>query len=167
MYWTQPKSAILESIDKFQLPLSELQAGDKLSYLTPFSTVSINHDFSISKESKEKLLVNKTLEYEKSEILKVKKPDYLGESKWAFKYRKKTIEAKINDLEWLNEFRQRKITIYPGDDVKARLKIIAKYDSMGKLISTHYSIEEVIEVMPMPLHEQISLFTEQDLDSNS
>lgn len=38
---------------------------------------------------------------------------------------------------------------------------------MGKKIFTHYSIEKVIEVIPVPYHEQILLFTEQDLGSNS
>ncbi|AFZ23485.1 hypothetical protein Cylst_1183 [Cylindrospermum stagnale PCC 7417] len=157
---------LLYSIDKLQLPLSELQAADKLYYLTPKSNFLINQDFSISQEARDNLLVEKTIESESEMILKVKKPDYLGESKWEFKDNRRKVEAKISDLDWLNRFKQREVAIYPGDAVKAKVKTVSKYDSQGELISINYTIEKVIEVIPEPPKNQLSIFPEKDLDNN-
>ncbi|MDO8955113.1 MAG: hypothetical protein Q7V63_09740 [Gammaproteobacteria bacterium] len=48
----------------------------------------------------EENLVESQKEYVKTYIL-LKKPDFLGNSKWDFKYRTRTISATIQDKEWL------------------------------------------------------------------
>ncbi|MEB3283227.1 MAG: hypothetical protein VKK42_30335 [Lyngbya sp.] len=91
-------------------------------------------------------------------ILKIKKPDYLGESKWEFKHEKRTINVKIQDLEWLSKFRNREVVVAPGDAIKAIVEVISKYDFSGEVISIQYSIQKVLEVIPMPPESQLSLF---------
>lgn len=149
---------LLSSIDKCQSAKSELQAADKLYYMIGSSNIPINRDFSISPESLENLRLKEAMESESIMILKVKKPDYLGESKWEFRHGKRIIEAKINDLEWLQQFREREIFIAPGDAVRAEVKIVRKYDYNGELISTKHTIQKIIEIIPMSPDTQLSLF---------
>ena len=156
---------LLLSIDKFQLASSELQAADNLYYLTRSSNLSVNRNFSISPESRDNLLVKETIKSEQVMILKVKKPDYLGESKWEFRYDGRAIDVKINDSEWLKKFKKRGVLIAPGDAVKAKVEIVVKYDFKGESISTQYTIQKVIEVIPMPPDNQLSLFKDKKLGS--
>ncbi|HEY9673113.1 MAG TPA: hypothetical protein V6D11_16845 [Waterburya sp.] len=158
---------LLLSIDKFQLATSELQAADKLYYLTSSLNLPLNYNFSISPESKDNLLTKETIKAEAEMILKVKKPDYLGESKWEFKHKKRKIDAKINDLEWLKQFRQGDIILSPGYAVKARVEIVEKYDFQGNVISIQHTIQKIIEVLPMPAETQLSLFQDRNLETNS
>lgn len=119
---------------------------------------AINHEFSLSSETKETLLTKDTLTSENEMILQIKKPDYLGESKWQFKHGKYTIEAKIHDVEWISLFRNGQIVIIPGDALKALVKIVTKYDVRGKVISQQHSVEKVIEVIPVSPNKQLDLF---------
>lgn len=159
IYTPSSTQDLLASIDKFQTANDELQEVDKLFYLIREQpSVPINRDFSISSEQKENLLTGETLQSEIEMILKVKKPDYLGESKWEFKHEKRTINVKIQDLEWLSKFRNREVSVVPGDAIKAIVQVISKYDFSGEVISIQYSIQKVIEVIPMPPESQLSLF---------
>lgn len=166
IYTTPSDKDLLLSIDKFQLASSELQSADKLYYLTRSSKLPVNRDFCISPESRDNLLVEDTIASVLEMTLKVKKPDYLGESKWEFRHGRRAIDVKINDLEWLKKFRQREVIIAPGDAVKAQVEIISKYDSQGELISTQHTIQKVIAVIPMPLENQLPLFNDKNLGSH-
>ena len=53
--------------------------------------------FYFSPETIENPVVRETLVGRGELILKVKKPDYLGDSKWKFKYDKQTFTARILD----------------------------------------------------------------------
>lgn len=155
---------LLSSIDKYQQALSELKEGDEVYYITRTTTLSLNPSFSISSQSMEDLLVDKTLRSDELEmILKIKKPDYLGDSKWQFKHGRKTIEAKVNDIEWLTSFKERKIFIAPGDAIKTKVEVVTKYDINNEPISTQYTILKVIEVIPSVVSNQLSLFSDKDL----
>lgn len=155
---------LLSSIDKFQLASSELQAADKLYYLTgpSNSPLPVNRNFFIPPESLDNLLIKETKISESEMILKVKKPDYLGESKWEFRHGRRAINVKINDLEWLKKFKEREIIIAPGDAVKAKVEIVAQYDYQGELISTQHTIQKVIEIIPMLPNNQLSLFKDKN-----
>jgi hypothetical protein len=166
IYTTPSDKDLLLSIDKFQLASSELQSADKLYYLTRSSNLPVNHDFCISPESRDKLLVKDTIKSVSKMILKVKKPDYLGESKWECRHNRRAIDVKINDLDWLKKFRRREVIIAPGDAVEAQVEIISKYDFQGELISTQYTIQKVIAVIPMALDNQLPLFNDQNLGSH-
>lgn len=151
---------LLESVDKYQLGLRELILTDKAYYLTGNKTAPLNVDFRFSKEKIEDILLFQTLENQDEMILKIKKPDYLGDSKWVFRHGRRTIEAKVNDLEWMRSFRRREIPVSPGDSFRAIVKSITKYDLNGEVLSENSSIEKVIEVIP-DIYEQLSLFPEK------
>ena len=158
-YTPIPPRQLLEGMQKISQSLSYLSEGDKVKYITPDEPeVEFNLTFNIAPESIEDLLAKETLTSESEMILKVKKPDYLGDSLWDMRHGKSIIQVRILDKDWLDKFQDRQIDIRPGDSVRAKVQIDNKYDFNGELISTHYNVSKILEVMHMPNHEQTNLF---------
>jgi hypothetical protein len=89
----------------------------------------------------------KTVDSERLLILKVKKPDFLGDSRWEMKHGRNTIICKIEDKEWITKFKNKKILVFPGDSLECNVKIIEEYDPKGNLIKSDYQITEVLNVI--------------------
>ena len=98
-------------------------------------------------------------------VLKIRKPDYLGDSKWQFKHGKTTMSVKILDENWLNQFRSRQITIAPGDCLRATVRSEIKYDSNYEVISENYEVIQILEVIQAEAHIQQKL--DLSLQSNN
>ena len=152
------KKNLLSSIDKYQSAINELQPGDKLSYLYENSQLPLNTNFNIVADVRDELLTKETKVSQSEMILKIKKPDYLGKSKWEFKYDKKIIEAKVEDLEWIKKFRNREIVFYSGDAIRAIVEITTKYDADYEVLSIKYSILRVTEIIATRVYKETSLF---------
>jgi len=86
------RRGLLESIQKISSNISHLTSEDSASYITDDDKVDFNLEFNLVPESLEDLLVQETLSSESELLLKVKKPDYLGESMWEFRHGGKNIE---------------------------------------------------------------------------
>ena len=85
--------------------------GDKASFITQEGDLELNLSVSLPIEEIEALEIARTIAYPASEmILTVKKPDYLGASKWELRHGNRTISAKIEDLDsrtkcnWVERF---------------------------------------------------------------
>jgi hypothetical protein len=100
-------------------------------------------------------MTKETIESSAEMILKVKKPDYLGDSMWDFKHEKKTIPAKIEHADWLLRFQRREVDVRPGDSVRAVVGFTTKYDDRYNVIAIRYSILEIIEIIKQPLQDTI------------
>lgn len=158
IYTPIPPRQLLEGMQKISQSISHLEKGDKAKYIIPNEPVAeFNLTFNIAPESIDELLAKETLTAENEMILKVKKPDYLGDSMWDMRRGKAIIQVTILDKEWLDKFQNRKINLRPGDSIRARVQIDDKYDFDGELISTHYNAVKILEVIPMPNYEQPSL----------
>lgn len=154
---------LVSSLDSFQSAVSDFQDLDKLSYLIGESNIPVNQKFGISDSERESLLVKDKKTSTCEMILKVKKPDYLGESKWQFKHDRRTIDVKINDLDWLESFQKnREFSIKPGDAIKAEVEVTLKHGFSGEVLSTDYVLKKVIEVVPMQDISQLSLFKDKE-----
>ncbi|MGA2296467.1 MAG: hypothetical protein ABSG15_02850 [FCB group bacterium] len=104
------------------------------------------------------LLAAETIISENDMILKIKKPDYLGDSKWEFRHENKPIPAKMLDESWLSDFHNRKITLKPGDSIRAKVRIEVAYDYDNEVASTNYYILEVIKVIIAKSIDQNNFF---------
>ena len=80
-------------------------------------------------------------------ILAVKKPDYLGDSKWELRHGKKSISAKIEDAEWLKRFQGRQIDVRPGDALRCEVQIDHLYGHDNELLTERYIVVRVVEVL--------------------
>ncbi len=106
----------------------------------------------------EDLLTAETLSSVSEMFLKIKKPDYLGDSKWEFRHGKSPINAGILDNNWLLRFRNREFALMPGDSLKARVRTEVKYDYDREVSAVNYFITEVLEVVYSKTNPSNNLF---------
>lgn len=137
------------------MPLNEYEiAVNKardVKYITPDKEeTTFNLTFKLAPDSIDELITASTTIMAGEQILKVKKPDYLGESMWELKHGKDTIQASIIDKEWLQEFQSGKVALFPGDSIRAIVKQEYRYDHENNLVSERQSIEKVISVIHQP-----------------
>ncbi|TEB05669.1 hypothetical protein Psch_02710 [Pelotomaculum schinkii] len=138
----------LVNISRLSNATKSLLPGDEIFYISPEGQVTINKEFNISPESIQELLTNKIVRSEVELILRVKKPDYLGQSMWDLHYEGRTIQVKILDWVWLRKFHSREIDLRPGDSLKAKVEIELWLDSDNSMVAERYIITEVLDVIP-------------------
>ncbi|MFT4701363.1 MAG: hypothetical protein ACI9ND_002556 [Yoonia sp.] len=86
-------------------------------------------------------------------ILAVKKPDYLGSSKWDMRHGKRAISVRINDEVFLQQFQDRKIDVRPKDALKCMVQVEMKYGYDNELISETFIIVSVDTVLQDDNHQ--------------
>jgi hypothetical protein len=134
--------------------------------LSESKSVPFNKFFDISPESIEDIATKEIIKNQTKMILKLKRPDFLGDAKWEFRHGKKKIEAKINDSEWIEKFKNREIMLLSGDSLEADVYCEIRYDHNDEVISEDYCITKVIAVRPMPNTLQHELFSKEQLEES-
>ena len=100
----------------------------------------------INLEDVENALTTEEIKSENIVFYKIKRPDFLGDSQWEFKHGNKSLKVKILHEEWLEDFKQGKVIVVPGDSLKVKIKQSFKYNKNGYLISEKTEIIEVLEI---------------------
>ena len=152
---------LLSNIKKITSSLSNFNEKDKAKYITSENVVEMNAKFKIVPEEIEELLTEEEIKSTASMILKVKKPDYLGESQWEFRHEKKSIPAKILDANWLESFQKRKHDVRPGDSLRAIVETIVKYGYDKEVVGIHHNIIKVHEIICIPRQSTFNIFPEE------
>lgn len=70
---------------------------------------------------------------------------------------KRSISAKIEDMEWLKRFQRRGVDVRPGDSLRCRVRIEHLYGHDNELLTERYTIVEINEVL-VDSYKQGSLF---------
>lgn len=145
----QPISSaeLVQVIIKLTKATYTLSDGDQLYYQSKSGEVTMPTKRNISQEEIETLLISSTKTSETEAVLKVKKPDYLGNSKWNFRWNDSSIDAKIESKEWLSSFQQGEVAVLPGDSLKAVVKTHTTTDIHDQVIKIEFAISEVLEVL--------------------
>jgi len=138
---------LIESIGNINQAVGNLSPKDKAKYISAEGKASFNIQFSFVPEDIEDLLTKETIEYKSEMILKVKKPDYLGISKWEFKYENRIIAVKIEDDRWLDKFQRRKKDVRPGDALRAIVKTKVKYGYDSAVVGINYEAVKILEII--------------------
>lgn len=141
---------LLSDISRVQESLQHLEGEDQATYRYGEESAEFNRDLEISSEVVREVLTQEIVKSSGKKILKVKKPDYLGQSMWGFVYDGRAIDAKITDDEWLAKFQDRKVMVKPGDSIKVVLYEEISYGYEGEIVHRHYEIEKVYEVIRPP-----------------
>jgi len=155
-----PARYLIQDISNIQNSLAILDKKDSAFYMIVDKTAKFNLELSISPESVEELITKESIENNTDMILKVKKPDYLGESKWDFVYDDRAFPAKITDYEWLNKFQNRDVNVRPGDSIRAKVHTIVKYGHDNNVVTTQNNIIKVINVIEANETDQMKMFPE-------
>jgi hypothetical protein len=143
--------ALISAVKDFQSVKDKLVDGDRarlISDITDLPAYEFNLSVRIPIEDIEQMAVSRTTTVESAEmILPVKKPDYLGESRWQLRHGQRNIDAKLEDLDWLKEFQGRKVDVRPGDALRCSVKIEYLYGFDNELLGEKYTITRVMEVL--------------------
>ncbi|WP_290478589.1 hypothetical protein [Hyphomonas sp. UBA1923] len=86
-------------------------------------------------------------------ILAVKKPDYLGSSKWELRHGRRSVSARIADEQFLSSFQGRKLDVRPGDALRCMVSIESKYGFDNELISESFVVVQVREILEDRSHQ--------------
>lgn len=156
-YTSVPAEKLLSDINAVQDSLSHLEGDDKAMYRYEEGEVSFNRELEISNEIVRDVLTREVISSSGIRILKVKKPDYLGQSMWSFLYEGRAIDAKIIHAEWLVKFQTRKVEVKPGYSIKIKLQEEISYGYEGEIVHRHYEVLEVIEVIKTPTQGRLDL----------
>ena len=116
------------------------------------------HGSAFDSKNIKDILTSETIVKTQEMILKIKKTDYLGDSKWEFRHRKEPINASILDDKWIVRFRNIEITLKPGDSIRAKVNIEVKYDYDGEVSSINYNILDVLDILYSKTSNQSELF---------
>ena len=147
-------ASLLSDINSIKTALEVLNEKDTATFETAKGLSTYNRDLDIAQEVVRELITRETIISEADRIIKIKKPDYLGVSKWGFKYAGRLIDAKILDERWLNEFQGRKRSIHPGDSLRVLLKEEIYYGYNNEVVHTHYEVIKVHEIIPAQMMNQ-------------
>lgn len=147
-YTQIPTDRLLNGIKEISAATQYLKKEDNAEYTTKDGTVTFNKEFKYDSEFIESILTKETINNKSEMVLKIKKPDYLGESMWDFKHGERPIQAKIIDEEWLKNFHNRIFDLRPGDSIRAMVEIQTSYGFKGELIAIHNYIVKVKDIMP-------------------
>jgi hypothetical protein len=158
-YRAPSPAALLNAARDFQGVKERLTPGDRAIYIPAIGPpVEMNLSIRLNVDDIEAMAVRETMTFPIAPmILAVKKPDYLGESRWELRHGKRTISAKIEDTTWLKRFQGREIDVRPGDALKCEVRIEHLYGHDNELLTERYTIVRVLDVLA-DSYRQPSLF---------
>jgi hypothetical protein len=142
-----PVERLVVVLQQFGESLLPLQEGDRVVFRSDEDEQALNREFRIPDELLDALTEAEVLENRSETILQVKKPDFIGNSMWELRHGSRTFPAKIAHEEWLSEFQNREIALRPGDAIRAVLETRVAYDEFGNVLTIHYVVTQVVEVI--------------------
>lgn len=138
---------LLKDIQSFRIGMAYLGEKDSAYYFVEGQNHSIPKKIEISPELRNEVLIKESITNSTEAIIKIKKPDYIGESMWQFRFSDHVIEAKIHHETWLADFQSRKIEAHPGDSLRVILETTVDYGYGGEVVGTHYRVTKVFHVI--------------------
>lgn len=146
---TITREQLLKDITNITKSTKYLRSGDHIHYDSYLGNVGVNTAFQMSEEQMRELLAPKQGLSSISEmIIKVKRPDFLGETKWEFRYDKKIIVVNIVDNQWLETYYEGEVVLRPQDALHVLMETTVSYDSNHEVISTDYKALKIVKILP-------------------
>ena len=139
-----PPARLLEGIKRIVDATEELRDTDTVRYVSPQEAeTALPRELRLTSEDVEQLLTQEVIRTESRLQLLIKKPDYLGNSRWEFRFDDRVIEGKVLDEPWLRSFRAGHVPLRPGDALDADVRAELYRGFEGQPVTTHYFIEHV------------------------
>lgn len=147
---------ILSDVHAIKESLDVLTESDTATYSHGDQSIKFNRDLEISNEIIREVLTKEIVKSSGKRIVKVKKPDYLGQSMWGLQYDGRAIDAKIADSDWLAKFQTRQADVRPGDSLRVVLYEEISYGYEGEIVHRYYEIEKVDGIIRPPAQNTIA-----------
>lgn len=149
-YTLPDRMKLLTNITSIQNSTKSLGDNDSVYFSSCEGNSLVSNGIEISESIVSEVLTSEIVEQRNRAILKVKKPDYLGKSKWLMKYQGHNIDVTISDLEWLDKFQNKEVPLLPGDSLKGQLLQIISYGHDLEVISIQYYLEIIDQIIEAP-----------------
>lgn len=147
---TPPNPARLaQGMDKWQDAKRMMKPGEGLTITLDSSEyrVDIAKDWRPS-EVADDIQGDRELASDQETILMVRKPDMLGATAWQFKQGKRNLTLQVGDEDWMEDYRNRRVVILPGDAMQVILRTESTFSDSGELIESRQWITKVVGVIP-------------------
>jgi len=146
-YKPLPAGKVAGSVLLLSAASTALAPDDRAQYLSPDGPVEINTRFRVTQERIEEVLTEQTIINHPDMILKVKKPDFLGDSMWDFRHEGKRLPAKLADSGWLQQFHSGTIVLRPGDALDVAAEETIRYGYDQEVLAKYYKVLRVRRVI--------------------
>lgn len=141
-------SDLITSVTSISDAKSRLSKRDRLRLISEEGEKSFDMDIEWSPEDMKALFVKETVKRPPYKmILLVKRPDYIGNSKWEFRHGRARLFARIDHEDWLKKFQNRQTDVRPGDALRCSVEQEVQYGYDNEVIGENYSILHVDEVL--------------------
>ncbi|KAF0214310.1 MAG: hypothetical protein FD167_5269, partial [bacterium] len=150
------KKQLVEDLANITNTTKYLTSGDNVTYDSPYGAVQVNTTFHMSPEQIEALITDTAITSTSPMMIKIKRPDFLGNSQWEFRYDGRTIAAKISDSVWLAEYQKGNIVLRPQDALVVVMETTVRFDHDREVIGTDYKILQVLQVLPKTEQTQLN-----------
>ncbi len=149
-YYTPPLSRLASSVLKIDEAKKKLDQSDRLVFRSRGREVEISTSITWSPEELNEVLSEELVSSVPGRAkLVIKKPDFLGRSKWHMRYKGRTIRVKMSDEKWLFEYQLGNVGhIDPGDALEVDLKVEQRKDHRGNVIEEKFIVTKVHKVHP-------------------
>ncbi len=118
-----------------------------IKYVINYGEVRISHSQHVHDDLIREILTKEILTSENVRIVKIKKPDFLGNSQWVLKYSGHSINATIADMDWLLHFQDGQTDVKPGDSLRVRMRQQVYYGHHNEVVHVSYDVMEVLDVL--------------------
>lgn len=156
-YSLPPLPLLINDLASISTALKQLGTNDSATYEAEGTVSSFNQKFDVDQEFAQELLIDEKITNKSEVLLRVKKPDYLGDSMWEFLHAGHIIHAKIEDRDWLVSFQYQKEEVRPGDSLRVILETTTHHGSSGEELCTYYRITNVIGIKRAAQGSQLHL----------
>lgn len=147
VYKKIPAADIAHGIKMVTDATSRLSPEDSVMFYSDDGDASIPSAVTIEQSQINEVLSHEIIENRAIKILMVRRPDFLGDAAWEFRHEDKRYPARIDDIAWLDEFRDGRHDIRPGDALKVEVREVTSYDQNGEVVSDTRSITKIIGVI--------------------
>lgn len=139
--------ALGESLVTLTSTVNDLSDTEKVIYRSDNMEQIIPKGKVLSLQSFKETLIDETLTHNRIELLKIKKPDYLGTSQWNVKIKGKSYNVEISDKQWLKKFHNKEFYLGPGDSIRAEIIVTDTYDKNKNHIGSSIEVYEILEII--------------------
>ena len=156
-----PLNRLLADIERISVGVVELRPDDSAYYVSASEVTRVETAIRLTSDEIELILTQETVTSDSELVLLVKKPDYLGQSRWEFRLGEHPIEAKMLDEPWLERFRSGHVVLRPGDALRALVRTQISRGFEGNVVAIRYEVLQVREIISGGTEEQEQLFEPQ------
>ncbi|MEI6947370.1 hypothetical protein V9K67_09280 [Paraflavisolibacter sp. H34] len=147
--------AVLNALDDIAREVNRLPRKEAFRYRSAFGEAVVKGGIVINRPKILAELGQRTESSETREVVKPKKVDFVGDSKWEFILNGRTEEIKIEEKAWLEAYHRREIDIDPGDSLQVLLRTTYSYSANFMETRKSFMITRILGVIKPESNAQL------------